>query len=46
MSQIEVFLTVTGTLVDSEDLPRAYVTMFRQFGITLRFHGSIHALKA
>ncbi|WP_366544760.1 6-phosphogluconate phosphatase, partial [Salmonella enterica] len=37
MSQIEaVFFDCDGTLVDSEVIcSRAYVTMFRQFGITL-----------
>lgn len=38
MSQIEaVFFDCDGTLVDSEVIcSRAYVTMFRQFGITLK----------
>ncbi len=47
MSQIEaVFFDCDGTLVDSEVIcSRAYVTMFREFGITLIWKRFLPVLK-
>ncbi len=48
MSQIEaVFFDCDGTLVDSEVIcSRAYVTMFREFGINVDLEEFLPVLKA